>query len=146
MMEIKQSGQSGGAGGETFLDDIRPQDYQITEVRIHAGQQVNAIQVTHETVDGQCHAFPLRGQAGDDCYVLALDADEYIVRVSGRCGTVVDSIRVQTNRQCSPLLGGDGGEVAYQYEAPPGIEIVGFCGRASEVVNAIGVLMRRRGL
>jgi hypothetical protein len=146
MMEPKYCGPSGGTGGQEFSDDIDLQDCQVLEVHIYAGKQVHAIQIIHETCTGERHVFPLRGRTTGDCYILKLADDEFIVGISGRFSTQVNSIRIQTTKQASPLLGGAGGSVAYQYEAPPGTEVVGFCGRAGNALDAIGVILRRRGL
>ncbi len=146
MIEPKYCGPSGGTGGEEFSDDIRPQDCQVLEVHIYARQQVNAIQIIHETCAGRRHAFPLRGRAAGDCYILKLAADEFVISIRGRFGRQVDSIRIRTNKQASPLLGGEGGSTVYRYEAPSGAEIVGFCGRAGDTLATIGVILRRRGL
>ena len=145
-MEPKTCGPSGGIGGEEFSDDVSVQDCQVLEVHIYADQRVRAVRITHETIDGDHHPFPLHGQAVGDGYSLKVAKDEFITGISGRFGASVDSIRIQTNRQTSPLLGGEGGSAAYHYEAPPGTEIVGFWGRAGDTLNAIGVIFRRRGL
>lgn len=145
-MEPKYCGPSGGTGGEEFRDDVSSQDCQVLEVRIYAQQGVKAVQIIHETCDGHRHDFPLRGRALGDGYILKLAKDEFITGISGQFSTNVDSIHIQTNKQASPLLGGEGGTAAYHYEAPPGTEIVGFCGRAGDTLNAIGVILRRRGL
>ena len=145
-MQLKQSGPSGGIGGEEFSDDVSANDCQVMEVHIYAQEQVHGIQIIHETCDGCRHAFPLHGRASGECHILNVAADEFITSISGRYGTQVASIRIQTNKKQSPPLGEEGGDGFYRYEAPSGAEIVGFCGRASDTVNAIGVLLRRRGL
>ena len=145
-MELKYCGPSGGDGGEEFSDRVGPQDCQVIEVHIYAQQQVNGVQIIHETCDGRRHPFPLRGRANGDCHTLKLAADEFIISISGRVSRHVDSIRIQTNKQLSPLLGAKDGKRMYRYEVPSGAEIVGLCGRAGDNLDAIGVIMRRRGL
>lgn len=145
-MEPKYCGPSGGTGGEEFSDDVSWQDCQVLVVHIYAQQGVRAVRITHETIDGDPHTFPLHGQAVGDGYILKLARDEFITSISGQFGPSVASIRIQTNKQVSPLLGGEGGAAAYRYEAPSGSEIVGFWGRAGDTLDAIGVIMRRRGL
>jgi hypothetical protein len=75
-----------------------------------------------------------------------LKAGEFIVGISGQFSRQVDSLRIHTNKQVSPLLGGEARGGGYAYEAPSGSEIVGFCGRAGASLNAIGVVLRGRGL
>jgi hypothetical protein len=145
-MITKKCGPSGGTGGEEFADDVLPEDCQVVEVRIYAQQQVHAVQIIHETCDGRRHVFPLHGRALGESHLVRLAADEFIIGISGQFSTQVDSIRIHTNKQVSPLLGGDGGGGAYTYEAPSGSEIGGFYGRAGDGLNAIGVILRRRGL
>jgi hypothetical protein len=145
-METRKCGPSGGTGGEEFVDEIHPQDDRIVELHIHAEEWVNAIQIIHETIDGRRHLFSLHGQATGACEILALDRDEFIVGITGRFGLYVNSIRIHTNKRVSCLLGGEDGADVYAYEALPGTEIVGFCGRAGSRLDAIGVILRRRGL
>jgi hypothetical protein len=145
-METRKSGPSGGTGGDEFVDQILPQDDRVVEVHIHTQERVNGIQIIHETIDGCRHPFPLHGRAAGVCEILRLDADEFMVRISGRFGAHVDSIRIHTNKRVLPLLGREDGGGVYVYEALPGTEIVGFCGRAGSRLDAIGVILRRRGL
>lgn len=139
-------GPSGGMGGEPFCDDVTPNECRVIAVRIYAGERVHGIQIVHETCDGMQHTFPLHGQARGDCHLFEIAPDEFITTVRGGYDTQVASIYVQTNKQTSPPFGGAGGESAYQYQAPSGTEIVGFCGRADDALHAIGVVLRRRGL
>jgi hypothetical protein len=145
-MITKKCGPSGGTGGEEFTDDIPPEVDQVVEVRIYAQQQVHAVQIVHKTADGRHQPFPVHGSITGKPHVLRLAADEFIVGIRGRFGAQVDSICIITNKQVSPLFGGEGGNGAYIYEASPGSEIVGFYGRAGDSLNAIGVILRRRGL
>jgi hypothetical protein len=145
-METRQCGPSGGTGGNEFVDEIGPQDYRIVEVHVHAQEQVNGIQIVHQTIDGRRHVFPLRGCAFGDCYILNLAADDFIISISGRYGRQVDTIHIQTNKQVSPTLAGMGSDSMYRYEAPSGAEIVGFCRRAADALDAVGLIFRQRGL
>jgi hypothetical protein len=104
------------------------------------------MQIIHETCDGRRRPFLVHGRTDGKLHVLRLDADEFIISISGQFSAQVDSIRIQTTKKVSPLFGGEGGAGAYIYEAPPGAEIVGFFGRAGEALDAIGVILRRRGL
>jgi hypothetical protein len=145
-MVTRRCGPSGGAGGEEFADDVLPEDWQVVEVHIHAQEQVHAVQIVHVTCDGLRHPFPVHGRAVGEPHILLLEADEFIVGISGQFSGQVDSIRIHTNKRVSPLFGGDDSGGDYTYEAPSGSEIVGFCGRAGDSLNAIGVVLRGRGL
>ena len=139
-------GPSGGMGGQPFHDDVTPTECRVITVRIYASDRLYGIQSIHATCDGLEHAFPLHGHATGDCYLLEIAPDEFITAIRGRHDVQVMSIRFQTNKQTSPCFGGAGGMGAYQYQAPPGTEIVGFCGRADDGLHAVGVILRRRGL
>jgi hypothetical protein len=128
------------------MDDVLPQDYRLVEVHIHAQQQVYGVQIIHETCDGRSHRFPMHGRTVGEFHLVRLSADEFIIGISGRFSTCVNSLRIHTTKQLSPLFGGDGGTGDYLYEAPSGAEIVGFFGRARDQLDAIGVVLRRRGL
>jgi hypothetical protein len=145
-MVTRKCGPSGGTGGEEFADDILPQDCEVVEVHIYAQQQVHAVQIIHETCEGRRHPFPVHGSPTGMPHVLRLAADEFIVGIKGQFGTQVDSICITTNKQVSPVFGREGGNVAYLYETSPGSEIVGFYGRAGAALDAIGVVVRGRGL
>lgn len=145
-MAIKRCGPSGGTGGAEFADDVLPEEWQVVEVHVHAQKQVYAVQIVHQSGDGSRHPFPVRGRPSEQPYILRLAADEFIVGISGHYSTQVDSIRIHTNKQISPLLGGDSGGGVYTYETPSGSEIVGFFGRAGDGLHAIGIILRGRGL
>jgi hypothetical protein len=145
-MITRKCGPSGGTGGEEFADDVRPEDWQVVEVHIHAQNQVNAVQIVHETCEGRRHVFPLHGCTTGEVHIMRLAADEFIVGISGHFSTQIDTIRIHTNKQLSPPLGRESGGTAYIYEAPSGSEIVGFYGRAGDGLHAIGVILRGRGL
>ena len=145
-MELRYCGPSGGTDGETFSDDVRLQDCQLMEVQIYAQQQINGLRIIHQTCAGDHHPFPLHGSATGDCYHLTLAPDEFIISISGYYDSQINGLRIQTNKQISPLLGSEEGAGIYRYEAPPGAEIVGFWGQAGDGIDALGVILRRRGL
>lgn len=145
-MTTRRCGPSGGTGGEEFADDVLPEEWQVAEVHIYAQKRVYGVQIVHESGAGRRHPFPVHGRAAEEPYILRLAADEFIVGISGHCSAHVDSIRIHTNKQISPLLGGAGAGGDYTYEAASGSEIVGFFGRAGDGLHAIGVILRGRGL
>jgi Jacalin-like lectin domain len=144
MPQVQKLGLSGGSGGREFSDDAIPSDSKVIEVQVRAGRLIDAVQITHESAGGARHPFPRHGGGGGELYVFTLDSNEYITGISGRYGSRVDSLRIHTNLQTSPLYGGTGGFAEYHYEVPPGTEIVGFYGRSGAVMDAIGVLYRSR--
>jgi Jacalin-like lectin domain len=81
------------------------------------------------------------GGGGGVRKVLSLQPGEYITEVSGRYGSLVDSITTRTSRSQTMTWGGLGGVKGFDYQAPPGTQIVGFWGRSGQLIDAIGVLM-----
>jgi hypothetical protein len=141
-------GPSGGIGGMPFADEI-PDGARIVEVRVRSGARIDAIQVVYETADGEICPSPQHGESGGDLHTLQLGKGEFIVKISGRFGARVDSINIVTegSKKSDSLgfhAGGTGGDEDYNYEAPPGMEIIGFHGRAGQEVDAIGVIIRSR--
>ncbi|KAF8217475.1 Jacalin-like lectin domain-containing protein [Mycena galopus ATCC 62051] len=77
-----------------------------------------------------------RGTAEE--HIFELLSDEYIVSVSGRCGSLIDGIQFMTNtRRLSPYFGGSGGSW-FQVVAPEGLRLHSFRGRSWSKVDAIG--------
>ena len=137
-------GPSGNGGGTPFSDDAMVPGERVAEVRVWHGALVDAIQVIHHNAAGAAHEFEKHGGGGGKLSVFTLDDDEYITGISGGSGNRVDSVQLQTNKQSSPQYGGGGGLVKYIYEIPEAYEIVGFHGRAGAVLDALGVIYRKR--
>ena len=130
---------AGGQGGTEFSDREVAQGARIVEVRVYAGELIDAIQVVYRLSDGRVVEGTRRGGRGGRGQVLRLDSDEYITGISGRCGEQVDSLRIITNKRTSPTFGGRGGSRDFQFSAPSGSQVVGFAGRAGEHLDAIGL-------
>lgn len=143
-MKTFQSGPSGGHGGKPFIDDNIPQGSRLAEIRIRAGSRLDAIQIVLEASAGDRFAMPAHGGNGGTLEIFTLDSDEFITGISGRYGSKVDCIRIQTNKQSSPTWGGAGGDADFTYLAPSGSAIGGFVGRAGDEIDAIGVLFYRQ--
>jgi hypothetical protein len=134
-------GPSGGGGGGPFADPF--DSFRVVRVTIRSGAFVDAVQMTHERVDGSLVTFPFHGGVGGGEQTLDLFAGEHIIRIDGRFGQFVDSINIHTDRGRTLSGGGDGGVMGYEYNAPPGFEIEGFIGRSGIFIDAIGVILRR---
>jgi hypothetical protein len=80
------------------------------------------------------------GGGGDSPdHVLLLDNDEVIIGISGQCGTVVDSIRIHTNKKNFGPFGGNGGR-PFQFMLPPNLRAVGFFGGSGSQIDRIGII------
>ena len=144
MPDVYRFGPSGGVGGQVFTDDPKiPSASRVIEVQIWAGSTIEGIRMIHETADGAKRELDWHGGGCGQPRVFTLRSNEYITGISGRCGSLVDSLRIHTQTRQSPEYGRSGGQ-EYHYQAPPDTEIVGFYGRSSSIVEAIGVILRRR--
>lgn len=141
-MSNAKIGPSGGKGGLPFEGYEIPVGARVRQIRVTHGWFVDSIQVAYADVNGTLQALPGIGGHGEREHLFILDADEYLVGVSGRSGAYVDSIRFHTNKRVSPTYGGAGGDVEFSFLAPEGSEVVGFFGRADWYIDAIGILTR----
>jgi hypothetical protein len=138
----QQAGQTtiaGGSGGSAFSDSGIPQGARISEVRVHAGDAIDSIQAVYVLSDGRSQEGAVHGGRSGTGSSFKLDADEYIIGLSGRCGDQIDSLRIQTNKRTSPLFGGRGGNRDYRIDVPAGNQAVGFAGRAGDSLDAVGL-------
>ena len=78
-----QCGPSGGYGGSEFVDDVLSVSGKVIEVRIRSGGRIDAIQIVHETQNGQRHPFPQNGGNGGRLTALILDEDEFLIGLDG---------------------------------------------------------------
>lgn len=149
--QIRQ-GPSGGYAGEPFDSWSNDKNgLEISEVRLNIHDSViGCIRVLYRDSSGK---FVGQTESGGDCRLqdndlkdvpswnrIELARDEFLIGIAGRYGTRIDSIRFFTNKRNIPSLGGSGGEVDFGYTATAGQMIVGFFGRASDNLDAIGVL------
>jgi hypothetical protein len=141
-LQMQMAGQTriaGGSGGKVFSDLEIPLDARIAEVRIHAGRYVDGIQAVYRLRDGSLLEAPFHGGRGGGSNVFTLEADEYIIALSGRHGTNIDSLQIHTNKRSSPLYGGTGGKQQYRIDVASGYQGIAFAGRAGRYIDAIGL-------
>ena len=94
-------------------------------------------------VVGVCDATNRAVVAGRVAF--ALQTGEFITAISGKAGNYIGSLQFHTNRRSSPVFGTSQGQWAgsdFRIEAPSGTDIVGFHGRSSKFLHAIGVIIR----
>ena len=140
-------GPSGGHEGSEFVD-IVPPGARITEIRIHSGERIDAIQVIYAGADGRPIEMPRHGGSGGGLEVLRLGRGEYINEIKGRYGARLDSLTIGVEGKRADWTGfhagGSGGSADFRYQAPYGMEIIGFRGRSGAELDAIGVVLRKR--
>ena len=111
-----QTTLAGGSGGTEFVDADVPAGGRIVEVRIHAGEYVDSIQMIYSMPDGRPLEAARHGGEGGRGVSFRLDQGEYIVGISGRYGEYVDSVRIRTNKRTSEVFGGRGGEREFRID------------------------------
>ncbi len=136
---ISQTNVVGGSGGNAFQDTSFPSGARVSEIRISAGNFIDAVQLVYVTPDGRTATSTLRGGSGGNVNTFRLDSGEYITGISGRHGRNIDSLRIHTNKRTSPVYGGSGGAQDYRIDIPSGNQAVGFIGRAGRYIDAIGL-------
>ena len=137
----------GGPGGNAFSDPEPAQGARVIEVQVRSGDHVDSVQLVYMLSDGRTVMGPQRGGGGGGLSVFHLDADEYLIGISGRSGDYIDSIRFETNERTSPTFGGSGGSRNFRIDVPANAQVAGLAGRAGQYLDAIGltILPIRRG-
>jgi hypothetical protein len=135
-----QTQLAGGGGGRPFADQDIPSGARITEIRVRAGDTIDAIQAVYQLPDGRNVESTLHGGGGGRLNTFRFDSDEYLLALAGRYGDTIDSLSIITNKRQSQVFGGRGGDRNYRIEVPQGNEAIGFAGRAGDTVNAIGLV------
>lgn len=137
-------GPVGGNGGHEFSGYAAPNGAKLCVIHVNSGLFVDGIQLVYSGTDGVLVELPHVGGKGGLHHTVTLDADEYLVGISGRCGRYVDSIRFHTNKRTTDRYGGHGGDEEFSFEAEAGSEVVGLFGRAAWFVDQIGIIVRER--
>ncbi|CAN6372901.1 unnamed protein product [Urochloa humidicola] len=141
-LEIAKFGPWGGDGGSQR--DIKVLPYRLDRVTIRSGTIIDAIEFSYTDKDGQYHtAGPWGGQGGGN-NSFQLGPSEFLKGVSGSIRqlenkmTVITSLTFVTNaRSYGPF--GKGRGTPFHTQMQNNRMIVGFFGRSSQYLNALGV-------
>ena len=138
---LLQSNLFGGTGGSYFNDyEDNNSIAGIVGMRIHAGDQVDSIQVTYRLNNGTCYTTPRRGGTGGGEYSFTLADCEKLTRMDIMTnGVVVDRLTFYSNLNNVYGPYGTNGRTPFSVTAS---EIVAFFGRVgsfSNIMDAIGV-------
>ncbi len=126
--------------GAQFSDSQTASRGRVSGVYVFVdNDSICGLQVQFKLSNGRFSMSSRRGSSGGQRRFFQLDSDEYIVGLSGRYSTRIDSLRIHTNKRASPLFGGSGGTQDYQIDVGTGNQAVGFIGRAGRSLNAIGL-------
>ncbi len=134
----------GRSYGGTSYQDSMPDTARVAELWIGAGTFIEGLQMWSLNSDGMLFTSGPHGGWASGLFRIVLAADEYIVALSGKGGLYMDSLSVVTNKRTYGPYGGSGGDTAFSIAAPAGYEIVGFFGRAGELMDYTGAMARQR--
>ena len=133
-------GPSGGTGGSYYADN-ETEGLHVVEVRVWHGKYIDAIQFVYGNKQGGQIEGKKHGGNGGGLSTFKLQPGETIAKISGKHGSLVDSMQLLTSNGREQQWGGPGGTVRYTYSAPPGSSIFGLFGRSGTYIDALGVIL-----
>lgn len=112
---------------------------RIKRISIKHGRRIEKIQIEWVDKNGLIHSQST-GENGGSWSHIYLSEDEYIVKVSGQSGTLVDQLTFYTNkRRVYGPYGGNGGN-RFDINLPRGAKVIGFRGRSGQAIDRFGVI------
>jgi hypothetical protein len=94
--ERMKVGPVGGEGGTEFADKALPEGARVVGVRIRHGQYIDGIELIYKTADGKEEGLGWHGGDGGEEETFRLEDGESITGITGRAGTLVDSLMIVT--------------------------------------------------
>ena len=123
----------GGTGGNLF-NDINT-NARISAVHIWSGSWIDAIQVDRMDQNGKTIIGQKHGGNGGSLTTIKLALGEFINKISGRNGTLIDHLTFYTNYGRIFSLGGNGGNPFNDIHLNDGLKNIS--GRASNSLDGI---------
>ncbi|EYF05151.1 RICIN domain-containing protein [Chondromyces apiculatus] len=136
---ILASDQVGGSGGSAFADDIT-NVARIKSITLRGGTYVSAISITYVLHDGSTVVKSHGGTSGT-AVTLNLIEDEYITKVTGRSGSLLDQVCFTTSHGRTLSTGGGGGG-PFTIDPKLNRPIIGIFGSSGSDIDAFGVYYR----
>jgi hypothetical protein len=137
-------GPSGGFGGQRFSHErmIASDESQIAAITVRSGRYVDGFRFVTFFPDGITLPSPWYGGTGGTEH-QPFTFQGRLTSITGSYGQTVNQLQFHTDtKEHSPLYGTVPGRVTFDYQVPPGCEIIGFHGQASQWLDAIGVVVR----
>ncbi|KAJ4786460.1 jacalin lectin family protein [Rhynchospora pubera] len=137
-------GPLGGSGG--FLKDMDPSDIsRIVKIGVRHGGVIDSI-VVHYERNGHVESTELWGTEEGELTEISLEANEYLIDVSGHVGidngyTILKSLRLQTNLRTYGPYGAEEGQYSFEFSVQGG-QIIGFHARSGHFIDALGVYVK----
>jgi hypothetical protein len=124
----------GGSGGSPFSDDLT-QACRLVRVVISSGSEVDGIQATYVTPNGEPFTTDFHGGSGGSPSEFTLASDEYIKEIAGRSADRVDQLTFITNKKnkYGPYGGNGGSEFSIV-----NLHVGGFFGSSGSRLDKIG--------
>ena len=116
----------------------RPTGSRVAEVRVRSGNMVDSVQMVYALVDNSTVVGPLHGGSGGRLNSFRLDADEYIIGLSGRYGEIWTRCASSPTSAHPRRTEGAEGRTDLRVDVPSGYLVIGFAGRAGQYVDASG--------
>jgi hypothetical protein len=132
----------GGTGGYHF-ENVDVNSYiqkhtRLIDLKLRAGRYIDRISATYQNDD---HAWLVDngGSGGSETNKLQLLEGQFVTKVEGRSGDLVDYLTIATTGSHSISGGGEGGGW-FSWSVPDGSFVLGFLGRSGDLLHRIQVV------
>ncbi|TKW25129.1 hypothetical protein SEVIR_3G095600v4 [Setaria viridis] len=149
--QVVPLGAWGGDGGEAF--DVSAPPLRLESMTIRAGNTVDAFGFSYVDEAGRRHIRGPSGGTGGQLTTIRLAPTEFVNSISGTIGrsfgsqsrSLVASLQIGTNvRTYGPYGRRNPGDDPFSIPLPENFCVVGFWGRAGNLLDAIGVYIGQR--
>ena len=130
-------------GGDVFYCIPNAKD-KIHTIIIQADHVIESMKVYYKDPNGKIYLGFDKGGIGTQSpyYIHEFKNSEFIKSISGRSGDYLNQISIRTNKKVF-TYGGYGGN-PFDVQVQKGFQILGFYGRAGDIIDQIGFYVYRR--